>query len=215
MFVLGFENVSETWTTPKKLDRPEETIYTSSWCRLCLKLCDVTHCKNVSRKTNSGILEAVEDIMGNHLPPKESLLYLMCRPCERRLRNCADFKRMICKSQESLKEEYCRVKRCVELSPSVAASVAPTLKRPAQGKQTSRPPPITRFVLLSKQVLHYVIIFNGNFLHWAGRPREGWGVHMRPIVNKELVNIARREIDHCYETGDITVCLRWSLDIIQ
>jgi len=91
-------------------------IGTSSCCRLC-KSTGKIHLKNLFAKANRVLLITAEDILGKFLE-KGELPHLLCRPCERRHNNFRSFKANIIESQSSFK----RVKRCVEVSPSVPRS---------------------------------------------------------------------------------------------
>ena len=69
---------------------------------------------------NRALLAAAEDIFGRPLRQDKLLPYLLCRPCERRLKNFISFKTVISESQSSLET----VKRCKEISPSVPRTLA-------------------------------------------------------------------------------------------
>ena len=88
-------------------------IGTSSFCRLCKSTGEI-HFKNLFAKANRVLLITVEDILGQSLQ-KGELPHLLCRPFEKRLNNFRSFKATIIESQSSFE----RVKRCVEVSPSV------------------------------------------------------------------------------------------------
>ena len=102
--------------TPKKVYAAYKK---SSRCRLCSSVGD--HRKNLFGKANRALLRAAEELCGSSLPQREDLPHLICRPCERRLNNARDFKRVISESQASFE----RVKRCIDISPSAPR----TLKR--------------------------------------------------------------------------------------
>lgn len=102
--------------TPKKFYSTNQQIPSSS-CRLCLKICDVTHVKKLFRPANANILKLAEDCLGDVLVRDENLPQNICKPCERRLLNYKAFKELILKSQDAVKSQS-RVKRCPEPSPS-------------------------------------------------------------------------------------------------
>lgn len=125
--------MSKEFNTPKKFYRGGSS--QSSCCRLCLKICDVTHCKNIFHRRNSNILSVTEELLGDNLPRDEQLPHLLCRPCERRLVSFKAFKQLILQSQHSVTAQSTRVKRCTEVSPSIL----PTSKtRRNQQATTSR-----------------------------------------------------------------------------
>ena len=82
-------------------------------CRLCRSTGEV-HFKNIFAKGNSSLLSTAEEIYGRSLE-KDDLPHLLCRPCERRLKSFKEFKLKITATQDSFE----RVKRCIEVSPSV------------------------------------------------------------------------------------------------
>ena len=104
----------------------------SSCCRLCGLLKDVNYCKNLFVEANKQLLAVAEDIYGRSLLRKvneELRPHLLCRPCERRLKNFKGFKGIISQSQRYF-ERGERVKRCIDVSPQ-------TLKT-AKDQKTSR-----------------------------------------------------------------------------
>lgn len=56
-------------------------------CRLCKLVGDISRWKNVYNKGNCALLAAAENIYGSPLTCGESLPHLLCRACERRLKN--------------------------------------------------------------------------------------------------------------------------------
>lgn len=112
--------------TPKKRYFKSITaeVYSSS-CRLCKAVVDKNHCRDLFKPSiaNRAILKNVESIFGDNLPRDNSLLHLICRPCERRLTNAIAFKNVIIKTQKSLEAEI-HSKRCLEISPSVVPSTS-------------------------------------------------------------------------------------------
>lgn len=103
------------FNTPKKRYTSSASINTSS-CRLCGSVKDASHCKNLFGKTNRALLAAAEDIFDS-LPCRELLPHLLCRCCERRLKNYVAFKNLIAQSQSSFERSE-RMKRCIGESPS-------------------------------------------------------------------------------------------------
>ena len=69
--------------------------------RLCKSVGDVSFPKNMYAKGNRALLAAAEDIYGRPLRQDNLLPHLLCRPCERRLRNFIAFKTVISESQRS------------------------------------------------------------------------------------------------------------------
>jgi hypothetical protein len=105
--------------TPKKLykKRTESTVTTR--CRLCNRVVDPSHSKNIYRAQNQTILRSAEIVYGGKLPQDSNLPHLICAPCERRLNNFIQFKKTITDTQRGIQENL-RTKRCVELSPSIS-----------------------------------------------------------------------------------------------
>jgi hypothetical protein len=71
------------------------------------------------KDSNREILRSAESVYGDEFQRDNALPHLICRPCERRVNNFITFKNIICETQRSLREDI-RVKRCIELSPSVS-----------------------------------------------------------------------------------------------
>ena len=113
--------------TPKKI-YPASSNATSC-CRLCKAVRDSDHCRNLFGKANRTLLVVAENIYGSSFQRSESLPHLLCRPCERRLRNFIAFKALISESQRSLE----RAKRCMEESPSAHRSL-----KTSKATETSR-----------------------------------------------------------------------------
>ncbi len=118
--------------TPKKFYSASEENYSSS-CRLCLKICDVTHIKKLFRPANANILKLAEDCLSEFLVRDQNLPQNICKPCERRLTNYKAFKELIWNSQDALKSQS-RAKRCPEPSPSSL----PARKRIQQAASSAR-----------------------------------------------------------------------------
>ena len=95
--------------TPKKVYQSSG----SSCCRLCKSVGDTSSWRNLFGKGNRALL-ATAEIMP----------HLLCRPCERRLKNFENFRVLITESQSSFQ----RVKRCIEISTSVACTLPKSAK---------------------------------------------------------------------------------------
>ena len=104
--------------TPKKLYRKENLTGSISRCRLCNCVADPKHSKSLFRKQNHEIVRNAEIFYGADLPEKDELPRRICGPCERRLNNAIQFRKVIAETQRKLHADL-RAKRCVELSPSV------------------------------------------------------------------------------------------------
>ena len=59
----------------------------SSCCRLCKSVGDTSYCKNLFGKGNRALLATAEIIYSSPLIQDKTLPHLLCRPCERRLKN--------------------------------------------------------------------------------------------------------------------------------
>ena len=104
----------------------------SSCCRLCKSVGDTSYWKNLFGKGNHALFATAEVIYGSTLIHDKTLPHLLCRPCERRLKNFENFRVAIKESQSSFQ----RVKRCIEISPSVARTLPKSTK--AQDSETTR-----------------------------------------------------------------------------
>ena len=114
--------------TPKKV----YVSSSSSCCCLCKSVGDTSYWKNLFGKGNCALLATAEIIYGSPLIQDKTLPHLLCRPCERRLKNFENFREAVKESQFSFQ----RVKRCIEISPSVARTLPKSTK--AQGSANSR-----------------------------------------------------------------------------
>lgn len=114
--------------TPQKKN---ESIHigASPCCRLC-KSTEEIHFKNLFEEANRSLLITAEDILGKSLE-KGEFPHLLCRPCESKLENFRSFKATIKEAQSSFE----RVKRCVEVSPSVSR---PTSKSSTDSEKSCR-----------------------------------------------------------------------------
>ena len=92
-----------------------------SSCRLCGSVKVARHCKNLFAKANRALLAAAEDIF-NSLPCHELMPHLLCRSCERQLKNYVAFKTLIAQSQSSFENSE-RMNRCIRESPSAPRSL--------------------------------------------------------------------------------------------
>ena len=123
-----------TVQTPKKIYQSSNN-RNPSCCRLCGLVKDVNYCKNLFAEANKQLLAVAEEVYGRPLlrKAKEELRpHLLCRPCERRLKNFKEFKGIISQSQLYFERSE-RVKRCIDVSPS-----APRTLKTAKDQKTSR-----------------------------------------------------------------------------
>ena len=93
----GNKDIQET---PKKISK-SSTAANISCCRLCKSVGDISCWKNIYAKGNRALLAAAEDVYGRPLRKDKFLPHLLCRPCERRLKNFISFKTVINESQSS------------------------------------------------------------------------------------------------------------------
>ena len=114
---------SKDKNTPQKLYKKQKESTVSSRCRLCNRITDPGHSKNIFRLQNQAILPNAEIVFGSNLPQDSNLPHLICAPCERRLKNVVDFKKVIIETQRLLQDNL-RTKRCVEISPSISGPSA-------------------------------------------------------------------------------------------
>ncbi len=105
--------------TLKKLYKKREESTVTSRCRLCNRIADPGHSKNIYRRQNQTILRNAEIVYGGNLPQDSNLPHLICAPCERRLNNFIQFKKVITDTQREIQESV-RTKRCIEISPSIS-----------------------------------------------------------------------------------------------
>jgi len=106
----------EVNSTRRKKKRTSSASINTSSCRLCGSVKDAAHCKNLFAKANRALLATAEDIFTS-LPFRELLPHLLCRSCEKRLKNYVACKTMIAQSQTSFENSE-RMKRCIGESPS-------------------------------------------------------------------------------------------------
>ena len=116
--------------TPKKVYKSSGNT-SSSCCRLCKSVGDTSCWKNLFGKRNRPLLATAEIIYGSPLIQDKTLPHLLCRPCERRLKNFEIFRVAIKESQSSFQ----RVKRCIEISPSVARTLSKSAKDSANSRR--------------------------------------------------------------------------------
>ena len=126
--------------TPKKLYPVSSKLEISFACRLCLSVGDSAHRKRLFSPGAETLLRQAEELNGKPLLLDESLPDLLCRPCERRLRNITAFKATIQASQEKLVERRLgsRVKRCVEISPSAPRPPSKSRSFPSPASDPTR-----------------------------------------------------------------------------
>lgn len=120
--------------TPKKYYSVEGSIDLSS-CRLCGIVVDQHYCKNLFNKKNQELLELVHQILGSVLQRDSALPKLVCRSCERKIRNAGILKQTIANTQELFAKKKTRAKRCVDVSPS---NIQPQQKTRSNWPSTSR-----------------------------------------------------------------------------
>ncbi len=109
--------------TPKKVYRSLDSDIDLSSCRLCGAVGDPSHRKNLFKRSNQALLRIAEQLCGYPLVQDSSLPHLVCRPCERRLNNCLQLQEVIKKTEEIFQQRLTRstrVKRCVNVSPSIS-----------------------------------------------------------------------------------------------
>ncbi len=109
--------------TPKKV-YGAQSLDNDSTCRLCKSVGDPAHRYNLFSKTNSEILSFAERIYGEALPNKPELPKLICRPCERRVRNFVAFRNTIIQTQSSLT----KFKKCNKDSPGSVSQPSKSFK---------------------------------------------------------------------------------------
>ena len=97
--------------TPKKFYKKVSTSTDS--------VADPHYSKHLFGESNQDILRNAEFVYGSCLPHDSNLPHLICCPCERRLKNLAQFKSIVTETQRLLRK-HVGTKRCIEVSPSVA-----------------------------------------------------------------------------------------------
>ena len=109
--------------TPKKAYRSLNLSIDSSSCRLCRAVGDTSRRKNIFKPTNRALLKIAEQICGHPILYDANLPHLICRPCERRLNNAIEFRKVIVETEQLFHQaefSQTRFKRCVDVSPSVS-----------------------------------------------------------------------------------------------
>ena len=81
--------------TPKKFYRAPDSAFDPSPCRLCHTVGDSDHRKNIFKPQNQVLLKTAELLCGERILQEPDLPHLLCRPCERRLKNTLEFQRLI------------------------------------------------------------------------------------------------------------------------
>ena len=110
--------------TPKKhYKKKGESTGSISRCRLCNSVADPKHSKSLYLRKNRAILQNAEIIFGSELPHESEFPAHICGPCERRLNNAIQLKKIITETQQALAENV-RSKRCVEVSPTAVVPPA-------------------------------------------------------------------------------------------
>lgn len=126
---IGLHTSMASKETPKKIysSFTKRNIDPKS-CRLCRSIGDSSHRTNIFKPSNKELLKIAESLYGRTLRKDTGLPSLVCRPCDRRLKNAIEFRKVICKAQQEIEESETeditriRVKRCVEISPSIQKS---------------------------------------------------------------------------------------------
>ena len=98
------------WLLPKMLYPVQGGIDLSS-CRLCGSIGDSRYCKNLFREASRDILDFVQQVHGDVLPRDKTLPQLVCRSCERKVKNAATVKKTLAETQRLLVEKKSRAKR--------------------------------------------------------------------------------------------------------
>ena len=104
-------------------------------CRLCRSVGDLIHRKDIFKPSNHALLKIAEQLYGHNIAPDPILPRKVCRPCERRLKNCLEFQKVISETQEVFQQRQpgdTRVKRCVDVSPSISRPPKSRLKSSAR-----------------------------------------------------------------------------------
>ena len=121
--------------TPKKLYKKVSTSTdSSSRCRLCYSVADPHYSKHLFGQSHQDLLRYAEFVFGGCLPHDSNLPHLICRPCERRLKNLAQFRSIVTETRRLLRKDV-GTKRCIEVSPSIAK---PTSKARVAGGSRRR-----------------------------------------------------------------------------
>lgn len=165
--------------TPKKISKSSTTANITC-CRLCKSVGDVSCSKNIYAKGNRAFLAAAEDIYGRPLRQDKLLPHLLCRPCERRLKNFISFKTVISESQSSFET----VKRCKEISPSVPRTLAKSARESERksrrglnfltvpSQMQSSPGKEVKNVMLDSVLLHFFLFTSLRYITAAFELRE-------------------------------------------
>lgn len=167
----AFVLLSKWWSTmtsketPTKIYGAAKTNFDPSSCRLCRAIGDSRYCKNVFKPSNFVILNSVQILHGAELVQDKSLPHLVCRACERKLKNFIAFKAIIDGSQRYFLQAdaaQSRVKRCIEVSPSVS-------KPPLKTRTSSASRSLTFSGAASSEVSKFISFE----IIYQGRPRLG------------------------------------------
>ena len=107
--------------TPKKVYSMVESIIDPTSCPFCRAVGDASHRKNIFKPLNKHLLRIAEQICGNTIAKESGLPHLVCRPCERRLKNTIEFQKVMLEAEQSFREcqsSQTRFKRILDVSPS-------------------------------------------------------------------------------------------------
>lgn len=116
-----FSAVMSSKETPTKAYRASNLSVDSSSCRLCRAIGDPNHRKNLFNSSNRDLLRTAEQICGHSIVYDANLPHLLCRPCERRLKNVIALQRIIVETEQSFRQSsQTRFKRLIAVSPSIS-----------------------------------------------------------------------------------------------
>ena len=119
LFTAGMSS-KETRVKVYRDSSPSSAINSSS-CRLCRATGDPNHRKNLFKPSNRALLGIAEQICGHPIVYEANLPHLLCRPCERRLKNTMTFQKIIVDTEQSFRQSsQTRFKRCANVSPSIS-----------------------------------------------------------------------------------------------
>ncbi len=127
--------------TPKKVYRAfTDSAIDPSSCRLCRAVGDAGHRKNIFKPSNQALLKIAEQLCGHPIVQDSSLPHLLCRPCERRLNHTLEFQKVIVETEKLFQQRQLsvRVKRCIDVSPSVSRQPKSLSRRNTDTRPSSR-----------------------------------------------------------------------------
>lgn len=108
--------------TPKKAYRASNSSIDSSSCQLCRAVGDTSRRENIFKPSNRALLKIAEQIFRHPIVYEANLPHLICRPCECRLNNTVDFRKVIVETEQSFRQSessQTQFKCCVDVSPSI------------------------------------------------------------------------------------------------